>query len=577
MITAFVIESYRRLQPDPNDAMLNLLAHIAEKLDGTSINGTMSVASIVANTGFSPSRTDITINVFWFISLVLSLTAALIGIITLQWLREHQRYDNAMKPKQRMSILNARLHSLQRWYVPQIFAGLPLLLQGALVLFFVGLFEFLFALRAEVAVPVTVSICIPLFFLATTTLLPTLQVCVLQDPFGLAVNNEVPSPCPYKSPQSLITRRLIVASQTTFKCLAYTVVFVYQCIATTICFFRELAGHQAPTFRSQRTYLQPRLLHEFPQLISGIRKANGDWTAIDLPWLLVRTTYATSLSLQLTHGRHKPKRTEKRFINLGPAFARIEKYSRDCVTLRSEVYDCTRSILKVVTGQNLVNENGNILYYCMQDLCSEPIDDFGDLETTKDVIDLCVAFSQLICYTDRKLLNTTYYPSLLTAEFIGDVLGHKPLPTASESQTADILRAAYMDTWVQHTRIHLGMPSRTAPTLWKQQEEVAARLMMNRLQISPKRLFQMHDSEAWLPNWNWFGSRYGRWIAQGMVALTAVGIVLCFRCSRELIFLILSFDRSFTGDNCCISRFPQRLFDDAPQRRNAPLSCTSGK
>ncbi|KAF5325302.1 hypothetical protein D9619_009821 [Psilocybe cf. subviscida] len=230
VVTAFIIESYQRLKPDPSDTIVSLLAHIAERLDNPSIGGTASVLSIISDTNLSPSRSDISINVFWFISLVFSLTAALIGIITLQWLREHQRYDNTLKPQQMMAIFNERLDSLQQWYVPQIFAGLPLLLQGALVLFFAGMIEFLFALRLEVAVPVALSVCIPLVFLIATTVLPLLQVCILEDPFRLSVNNKVPSPCPYKSPQSLIFRRICVHSKTIFQFFTSIVTGTYACV-----------------------------------------------------------------------------------------------------------------------------------------------------------------------------------------------------------------------------------------------------------------------------------------------------------------------------------------------------------
>ena len=50
------------------------------------------------------------------------------------------------------------MDSMEQWCVPQIFAALPLLLQGALILFFAGVIEFLFALRLEVAIPVTAFI-----------------------------------------------------------------------------------------------------------------------------------------------------------------------------------------------------------------------------------------------------------------------------------------------------------------------------------------------------------------------------------------------------------------------------------
>ncbi|KAF5325012.1 hypothetical protein D9619_009810 [Psilocybe cf. subviscida] len=296
VVTAFIIESYQRLQPDPNDAIVGLLAHIAETLDNPSINGTASVSSLVPNdSNFSPSHSDININIFWFISLILSLTAALVGIITLQWLREHQRYDNTLKSQQQMAIFNARVHSLEEWYVPQIFAGLPLLLQGALVLFFAGMVEFLFSLRLEVAIPVTLSICVPLIFLIVTTLLPTLQVYILQYPFRLSINDKVPSPCPYKSPQSLIFRRIGVHSETVFRFFASIVTSAYVCLVKIGCFIRKVVGSPPPIFRSHPPHFQDMLRTVDPAQVLSARDAG--WTSIDMSWLFHRKFYTLSLRL----------------------------------------------------------------------------------------------------------------------------------------------------------------------------------------------------------------------------------------------------------------------------------------
>ncbi|KAF5326956.1 hypothetical protein D9619_004331 [Psilocybe cf. subviscida] len=511
VVTAFIIESYQRLQPDPNDAIAGLLAHIAERLDNLSANNTVPISAIMDHTGFAPSRSDISINIFWFISLILSLTAALVGIVTLQWLREHQRYDNTLQPKQRMAILNARLHSLQRWYVPQIFEGLPLLLQGALVLFFVGMFEFLFALRWEVAGPVTLFICVPLIFLAATTLLPILQVCILQDPFGLTINNDVPSPCPYKSPQSLIARRLGTASHATFKYFAYTVAFVYQCAAAVLCRLRILTGHPPAILRSQ-TQLQLRLREEFPRLIGGIRNVSSDWTSIDLAWLTVRTTYATSLSIQSTRGKDESDRTKRGFVDLSPALHHRTRHTKGRITLRPEVYDCTRSVHKLMVEQDLatMSANSNAVYHCVERLCSEPMDRFDQQSVSgshgKHISDICVAFGRFLCYGNGGIQNVRY-PSPLTAAFIEDTLRHKVGTQISESQPAEILRATYMDTWVQYTFIQLMYSGRSYGSLWDNHEELATRLTISRLQIDPKRVFLMNDRDMWLPDLVWGGRK----------------------------------------------------------------------
>src|SRR5260221_3747132 len=50
---------------------------------------------------FKPSETDIRVNVFWFMALIFSLVAALLAILTQQWVRNYmhvfQRYSDPLK------------------------------------------------------------------------------------------------------------------------------------------------------------------------------------------------------------------------------------------------------------------------------------------------------------------------------------------------------------------------------------------------------------------------------------------------------------------------------------------------
>ncbi|KAF9484096.1 hypothetical protein BDN70DRAFT_765017, partial [Pholiota conissans] len=143
VVTAFVIESYKFLSPDPNDSIIGLLTQIANAGNSSLLPSVSPVTS--PSTRFSQTASSIRINVFWFLSLILSLTTVLIGTIALQWLREHQSYP-VFSPKETLAILHMRRESLKAWHVPQIFSSLPLLLQGALVLFLAGLIDFVLPL-----------------------------------------------------------------------------------------------------------------------------------------------------------------------------------------------------------------------------------------------------------------------------------------------------------------------------------------------------------------------------------------------------------------------------------------------
>ncbi|PPQ87615.1 hypothetical protein CVT25_005800 [Psilocybe cyanescens] len=214
VVTAFIMESYKNLQADPNDAMIHLLSYIATRLDSPLDSNSTNTNSSSVPTPFSPSPSSIRVNIFWFISLVLSLTTVLVGIISLQWLREHQHYPD-LTPRQRYAVYHMRVEGIEKWHVNKIFAALPLLLQCALILFLAGLVDFLRILGEwTLTTPVAVVIGLTLLFLISTTLLPSLQGLSLY--FHLSSERsrsdgwqDPASQCPYKSPQSHATRILL--------------------------------------------------------------------------------------------------------------------------------------------------------------------------------------------------------------------------------------------------------------------------------------------------------------------------------------------------------------------------------
>ena len=174
--------------------MRRILAQLESSTNGTA---TQSLTILT----FTPSPTAIRINILWFLSLIFSLATVLIGIIALQWLREHLRPQADLEPQIAFSLHHLNVESLDRWYLPQIFTALPLLLQVGLVLFLAGILDFLWSLNHTVAIPVAIAVGFSLFFLLWTTVLPTVQaLCLLLPPWPWAT--EPRSPCPYRSPQS---------------------------------------------------------------------------------------------------------------------------------------------------------------------------------------------------------------------------------------------------------------------------------------------------------------------------------------------------------------------------------------
>ncbi|KAJ7578606.1 hypothetical protein C8J56DRAFT_968557, partial [Mycena floridula] len=75
VVTAFIIESYKLLSPDPAALTLLILYQISQQL----ANGSQTIAFLPnpSQIPFSPSTPAVLTNIFWFLSLALSLTCAL--------------------------------------------------------------------------------------------------------------------------------------------------------------------------------------------------------------------------------------------------------------------------------------------------------------------------------------------------------------------------------------------------------------------------------------------------------------------------------------------------------------------
>jgi hypothetical protein len=83
IVTAFIIDSYKWLLPDPSDAIVQLLSQIAGQVGGAFNQNASPIRDL---TVFRPSTQDVAINTLWFSSLVCSLVAALLCILAKQWI-----------------------------------------------------------------------------------------------------------------------------------------------------------------------------------------------------------------------------------------------------------------------------------------------------------------------------------------------------------------------------------------------------------------------------------------------------------------------------------------------------------
>jgi hypothetical protein len=186
VLTAFVVESYSNLQADPAQMTLDVLNQISRQLANTSLPAAPDQVT------FHAQRSDVQVNVCWFVSLLFSLVVALFGIFLKQWMRSYMKWTDVTPDRDAVSLRQFRYRALEKWRLGAILAFLPTLLQLALILFLSGLLVFLWNLDLMVAYVMVALSSIAFFLVVVVTVLPILSRF-----------------CPYRSPLSEIVYLLL--------------------------------------------------------------------------------------------------------------------------------------------------------------------------------------------------------------------------------------------------------------------------------------------------------------------------------------------------------------------------------
>lgn len=187
---------------------------------------------------------------------------------------------------------------LQKWRVPVFFTALPVLLQVALLLFFVGLAEFLVALNiGPVAIPVVAAIALSITFLITTTALPGLYLLFVAFKPSLT-DKTIPVPNPYKSPQAELFR-----SALSFVCLH----IVQPSSSLTTSLLTRIPWCHNPDdgwYQSRREWYKDILPFQ-------------SWRELDLKWMFIRRESSFHLAHR-TPGAYEPSRYNRLKDNWWP-------------------------------------------------------------------------------------------------------------------------------------------------------------------------------------------------------------------------------------------------------------------
>ncbi|CAE6454882.1 unnamed protein product [Rhizoctonia solani] len=156
ILTAFLIESSKRLQQDPIDNSAQSLLVISQTLLAVA-NGLpppgLDVLSLDSTETFTPTRNAIVINTLWYLSLSISLATAFIAALAKEWCqsflsgRTGHPCIQARRRQQKWTMIES-------WRMEELITLLPTLIHIALLLFSIGLCFYVGDLNPTVAIPV---------------------------------------------------------------------------------------------------------------------------------------------------------------------------------------------------------------------------------------------------------------------------------------------------------------------------------------------------------------------------------------------------------------------------------------
>ena len=179
-MATFIAISYPTLQQDPNVTTQSILTQISQQLAHT--NSSSLAAS--PSTTFSPSASVVFINSVWFLSLVLSLTCALMATLMQQWARRYlQIIQRNHAPHVRAHLREYFSRGAEKFSIFGLVELLPSLLLLSVLLFFAGLVVFAY-LANHIVAYITIAI---VGFCSLSYIALTLMPLIFQD-------------CPYYTP-----------------------------------------------------------------------------------------------------------------------------------------------------------------------------------------------------------------------------------------------------------------------------------------------------------------------------------------------------------------------------------------
>ena len=158
VLTAFIIDRNQSIQPTPaqqsafyQNQTVVLLNQISQQLSSLGAQIPDPSNSLLPGFTLSPSASDVRVNIIWIISLVSSLTAALLATLIQQWFRDRMRLFQGYSAPLEVARIRQYLHEgTLRTYMVALAEAVPGLVHVSLFLFLIGLADFLLTTYATV-------------------------------------------------------------------------------------------------------------------------------------------------------------------------------------------------------------------------------------------------------------------------------------------------------------------------------------------------------------------------------------------------------------------------------------------
>ncbi|KAL0947436.1 hypothetical protein HGRIS_013545 [Hohenbuehelia grisea] len=176
VVTAFCIESYKLLGPNPQDITNALLSDISRSLDSQSNEISSPPTSSLPTQDFSPSTSAIWINALWFSALACSLGVGSLGMLVKQWLSAYLT-GLPVAPRLRAHVRQYRYDTLRAWRTHDIINFMPLALSACLIIFLAGLSILLFESNRTIGILFAILVSFTVLIHTASVILPAISNC----------------------------------------------------------------------------------------------------------------------------------------------------------------------------------------------------------------------------------------------------------------------------------------------------------------------------------------------------------------------------------------------------------------